>query len=53
MSTNLEEDSESSDNASNGCMDEHSGIIDVSVDNVRGMLFLTVTMKYLLLGDMV
>ncbi|KAL3349622.1 hypothetical protein AABB24_022636 [Solanum stoloniferum] len=35
MSTNLE-NSESSDNASNGCMDEHSGINDVSVDNVEG-----------------
>ncbi|WMV12005.1 hypothetical protein MTR67_005390 [Solanum verrucosum] len=35
MSTNLE-NSESSDNASNGCMDEHNGINDNSVDDVEG-----------------
>ncbi|KAJ8572874.1 hypothetical protein K7X08_009385 [Anisodus acutangulus] len=36
MSTNLEENSESSDNASNGCMDEHNGIDEVNVDNIEG-----------------
>lgn len=37
MSTNLEENSESSDNASNGCMDdEHNGINEVNVDDVEG-----------------
>ncbi|XP_006344648.1 ATP-dependent DNA helicase Q-like SIM isoform X1 [Solanum tuberosum] len=36
MPTNLEENSESSDNASNGCMDECNGINDVNVDDVEG-----------------
>ncbi|XP_055816707.1 ATP-dependent DNA helicase Q-like SIM isoform X1 [Solanum dulcamara] len=35
MSTNLE-NSESSDNASNVCMDEHNGINEVNVDDVEG-----------------
>ncbi|XP_059313161.1 ATP-dependent DNA helicase Q-like SIM [Lycium ferocissimum] len=36
MSTNLEENSESSDSASNGCMDEHNGTDEVNVDNTDG-----------------
>ncbi|XP_049350610.1 ATP-dependent DNA helicase Q-like SIM isoform X2 [Solanum verrucosum] len=36
MSTNLEENSESSDNASNGCMDECNGINEINVDDVEG-----------------
>lgn len=36
MPTNLEENSESSDNASNGCMDEYNGIYEVNVDGVEG-----------------
>lgn len=36
MFTNLEENSESSDNASNGCMYEHNGINEVIVDDVEG-----------------
>lgn len=36
MSTNLEENFESSDNESNDCMDEHNGINEVNVDDVEG-----------------
>ena len=36
MSTNLVENSESSDNASNGRMDECNGINEVDVDDVEG-----------------
>ncbi|KAK4339655.1 hypothetical protein RND71_041117 [Anisodus tanguticus] len=36
MSTNLAGNSESSDTASNGCMDEHNGIDEVNLDNIEG-----------------
>ncbi|XP_009778267.1 ATP-dependent DNA helicase Q-like SIM [Nicotiana sylvestris] len=36
MPTNPEENSDSSDNASNGCMDEYNGIYEVNVDDVVG-----------------